>query len=417
MIWRACWATLIALLCMVDCLIAQELIDPRPVFVVRQFWNQEFRQAVGYTPAEIERLEALEAEWKLPFSATRTSQGDNADAAMFARKLQEEMAPHMLEAISGVSPERYSAAVKLLNRQYLAAKAAREGYVCDPSFLLSDVIQERLGVTGTQRLELLGEHDAFKGKMSDLESEYQLSMEELWREHFRRTRQILGSESRRMLNGLIGEPIQFGGSWEPSLYSLAGISSDFEHSGILRRATEREPDFMIESTNDSDRGADSVLRMVLASSLLQDQLELSGRRQQLFFESLSGVGCLVERREGQSERLDMLISGTGSLPTAVEDVLSQAEIEQVMQMELQVRLQNWKTFGIFHPAAISALSVSNAERELIDAEVSRFEGELSTARVTWTEKAQTLVASYLEASRRVLTEEQKRKVGLLVGAN
>ena len=174
---------------------------------------------------------------------------------------------------------------------------------------------------------------------------------------------------------------------------------------------------MIESTNDSDRGADSVLRMVLASSLLQDQLELSGRRQQLFFESLSGVGCLVERREGQSERLDMLISGTGSLPTAVEDVLSQAEIEQVMQMELQVRLQNWKTFGIFHPAAISALSVSNAERELIDAEVSRFEGELSTARVTWTEKAQTLVASYLEASRRVLTEEQKRKVGLLVGAN
>lgn len=389
-------------------------------YFIQQFWNEDFRQEIGFSEAEIAELEVLKADWKAPLLAN-AADGIDLNDALMAHSIQDAMTDDFIASLKRVSPAKYVLAAQATNRDYLFLESTRPGRTEHPSFLTSPTLAEELNLTKEQLREVEIEATKFSDSRDDRSKEHIEQSKEIWEKHRNEIVKQMPREVRARIVKVLGDP--FWSFYLRADHVLVSTHKSAEDAGTnwtvlfpeLMRSREkasRDPD-----SSWSDDSINLMTIAVVGSDEVRKELEIDSETSDALDQVMSHFILTKLAVQNDKNRTSDLLLGEADLPAKIRDHLSSQQTSRLLKIELQLRLGNWTSFGLLHEATINEWRLANELRNELEKEVEAFEEELQTLRSNYLSELQELNKEHIPSALEILDEKQLVKYRLLTGIN
>jgi hypothetical protein len=273
------------------------------------------------------------------------------------------------ELLRVLGVERFDAAVRGLNREYLAQRLSANGQDKD-AYLLSELLSERLELERDQLARLKEIYEERRRLEEQLKRKFLLTARELQEEKLDELLACLNSEQRNDYLEVVGKPIDWFRLDDPK-GGIAAIVSAVKQGSTLRRvksSAERDAarkEFAARGISGLPERFDAVVWLMLSSDLIRRECEVT-REQESELELLAKAirSCCEISSEQSESRKQQLLNGEfpGAEKEVIATVLLPGQLAWLRRAELQLRLSlHFDTFGLSDPAVIARFQLSASQ--------------------------------------------------------
>lgn len=362
--------------------------------------------------AELSRSGAIDAEALL------------TEQRVYEAGLQAKAAEAEAELIKVLGVGRFDAAVRSLNREFLGQQLAAPGQNQDSTYLLSDLLTERLQLTSDQRAQLKEIATSRQQQEDGLKRKLLVRARELQLEKLDKLLSVLTEAQRADYLDVVGKPIDWFRTDDPQ-GGVAAIVSAVKQGSRIRRgksATDRETarkEFANKGISELPERFDAILWLMLASDLVRQECEMTKEQTQeldLLVRAIRDC-CVLSSEQGQQRKTSLL---EGTLPAEgqeqLEPILLPSQLAWLRRAELQLRLSpDADTLGLSDSDLAGRLQLTAAQAKAIR-EIAREFGEREQqVSESANQQLRQVQVKSTEAAFEILTESQRAKYESLVG--